>query len=91
MAKQWNTPPAMSIDPKKKYKARMETEKGTIVGTFQYMAPEVLQGSEADLRRCGVDGGLGGRRKRGRDTGYNGSDGSEPQPPPGCCDPRHDS
>jgi cyclophilin family peptidyl-prolyl cis-trans isomerase len=31
MPKQWNTPPAMQIDPKKKYKARMETEKGTIV------------------------------------------------------------
>jgi Tol biopolymer transport system component len=26
------------------------TEKGTIVGTFQYMAPEVLQGAEADPR-----------------------------------------
>src|SRR5215472_1461295 len=26
------------------------TEKGTIVGTFQYMAPEVLQGTEADPR-----------------------------------------
>lgn len=31
MAKQWNTPPAMAIDPKKKYKARMETDKGTMV------------------------------------------------------------
>jgi cyclophilin family peptidyl-prolyl cis-trans isomerase len=31
MAKQWNTPPAMQIDPKKKYKARMETDKGTMV------------------------------------------------------------
>ncbi len=31
MTKKWNTPPAMQIDPKKKYKARMETDKGTMV------------------------------------------------------------
>jgi cyclophilin family peptidyl-prolyl cis-trans isomerase len=31
MAKQWSTPPAMMIDPAKKYKARMETDKGTMV------------------------------------------------------------
>ena len=31
MAKQWSTPPAMKIDPKKQYKARMETDKGTMV------------------------------------------------------------
>jgi len=32
MAKQWNTPPAMVIDPKKKkYKAHMKTDKGTMV------------------------------------------------------------
>ena len=31
MAKQWSNPPAMQIDPKKNYKAHMETEKGTMV------------------------------------------------------------
>ena len=31
MAKQWTTPPAMQIDPKKQYKASMETDKGTMV------------------------------------------------------------
>jgi len=31
MAKQWTTPPAMQIDPKKNYRARMETENGTMV------------------------------------------------------------
>ena len=31
MPKQWPTAPAMQIDPKKKYKARMETDKGTMV------------------------------------------------------------
>ena len=31
MAKQWSTPPAMQIDEKKKYKAHMETDKGTMV------------------------------------------------------------
>jgi len=31
MAKQWSTPPAMQIDPQKKYKASMETDKGTMV------------------------------------------------------------
>ena len=29
--KQWNTPPQMSIDTKKKYSATVETDKGTIV------------------------------------------------------------
>ncbi|MCA2000476.1 MAG: peptidylprolyl isomerase [Chloroflexi bacterium] len=31
MIKQWNTPPAMQIDPAKKYQARMETDKGAMV------------------------------------------------------------
>lgn len=31
MAKQWSTPPKMEIDPKKKYQARMQTDKGTMV------------------------------------------------------------
>ena len=31
MAKQWTTPPEMQIDPKKTYKASMETDKGTMV------------------------------------------------------------
>ncbi len=31
MAKQWTTPPAMQIDPKKQYKAHMETDMGTMV------------------------------------------------------------
>jgi cyclophilin family peptidyl-prolyl cis-trans isomerase len=31
MPKQWNTAPAMQIDAKKKYKAHVETDKGTMV------------------------------------------------------------
>ncbi len=43
MAKQWNTPPAMQIDPKKKYKARMETDKGTmVIELFADKAPKTV-------------------------------------------------
>jgi serine/threonine protein kinase len=44
------------------------TQKGTFVGTFQYMAPEVLQGAEADARSdifsfgCVIYEMLAGRR-----------------------------
>jgi len=31
MLKQWKTPPALQIDPKKQYKAHMKTDKGTLV------------------------------------------------------------
>jgi cyclophilin family peptidyl-prolyl cis-trans isomerase len=31
MAKQWNNPPELQIDPKKQYKAHMKTDKGTMV------------------------------------------------------------
>lgn len=31
MTKQWNNPPEMQIDQKKKYRARMETDNGTMV------------------------------------------------------------
>ena len=43
MAKQWNTPPEMQIDPKKKYKARMETDKGTmVIELFADKAPKTV-------------------------------------------------
>ena len=43
MAKQWKTPPAMEIDPKKEYKARMETDKGTmVIQLFADKAPRTV-------------------------------------------------
>jgi len=43
MAKQWNTPPAMAIDLKKKYKAHMETEKGMmVIELFADKAPKTV-------------------------------------------------
>ncbi len=43
MAKQWSTPPELKIDPKKKYKARMETDKGTMVfELFADKAPKTV-------------------------------------------------
>jgi len=43
MSKQWKNPPAMAIDPKKKYKARMETDKGTmVIELFAEKAPRTV-------------------------------------------------
>ena len=39
MPKQWNTAPAMQIDPKKKYKAHVETDKGTTSSSFLQIRP----------------------------------------------------
>lgn len=43
MAKQWKNPPEMQIDPKKKYKAHMETDKGTmVIELFADKAPRTV-------------------------------------------------
>jgi cyclophilin family peptidyl-prolyl cis-trans isomerase len=43
MPKQWKTPPAMVIDPKKKYKARMDTDKGVmVIELFADKAPKTV-------------------------------------------------
>jgi cyclophilin family peptidyl-prolyl cis-trans isomerase len=43
MAKQWSKPPEMQIDPAKNYKARMETDKGTmVIELFADKAPRTV-------------------------------------------------
>ena len=43
MAKQWPNPPEMQIDPKKNYKASMETDKGTmVIELFADKAPKTV-------------------------------------------------
>ncbi|MEN8172411.1 MAG: peptidylprolyl isomerase [Chloroflexota bacterium] len=43
MSKQWKTPPAMQIDPEKKYTIAMETSKGTInIELFPEYAPKTV-------------------------------------------------
>ena len=43
MAKQWNTPPAMQIDPDKSYQISMETTKGTIeIELYPQYAPKTV-------------------------------------------------
>lgn len=42
-AKQWSTPPAMAIDPKKQYRVTMETSKGTIeIQLYPEFAPKTV-------------------------------------------------
>ena len=43
MAKQWNSPPAMQIDPEKSYQISMETTKGTIeIDLYPQYAPKTV-------------------------------------------------
>jgi peptidyl-prolyl cis-trans isomerase B (cyclophilin B) len=43
MAKQWNSPPAMQIDPEKSYQVSMETTKGTIeIDLYPQYAPKTV-------------------------------------------------
>lgn len=43
MAQKWNSPPAMEIDPKKNYTARMETDKGEmVIELFADKAPKTV-------------------------------------------------
>ncbi len=43
MAKQWNSPPAMQIDPTKSYTVTMETNKGTItIDLYPQYAPKTV-------------------------------------------------
>lgn len=43
MAKQWKTPPAMQIDPKKNYRASIETSRGTIeLELYPQYAPKTV-------------------------------------------------
>jgi cyclophilin family peptidyl-prolyl cis-trans isomerase len=43
MAKQWNKPPQMNLDPAKKYQAIMETDKGNmVIDLFSDKAPKTV-------------------------------------------------
>ncbi len=43
MPQQWNAPPKMTIDPKKKYKAKMETDRGDLlIELFAGQAPKTV-------------------------------------------------
>ncbi len=43
MPKQWKNPPEMQIDPRKKYKASMDTDKGTmVIELFADKAPKTV-------------------------------------------------
>ncbi|MCP5094350.1 MAG: peptidylprolyl isomerase [Chloroflexi bacterium] len=57
MAKQWNSPPAMQIDPKKNYAVSMETNKGTIeIELFAQHAPKTVNNFVFLIREGYYDG-----------------------------------
>ncbi len=58
MAKQWTTPPALKIDPKKQYKACMETDKGTMVIDLFTHKPPLTVNNFVFLAREGYYDGI---------------------------------
>lgn len=57
MAKQWDTPPAMQIDPQKNYTVSMETTKGTIeIELFAEHAPKTVNNFVFLIRQKFYDG-----------------------------------
>jgi cyclophilin family peptidyl-prolyl cis-trans isomerase len=57
MPKQWKKPPEMQIDPKKKYKARMDTDKGTmVIELFADKAPNTVNNFVFLVREGYYDG-----------------------------------
>jgi len=59
--------PTMSI-PSMTAQAGPLTQQGTVVGTFQYVAPEVLQGRDADARKRCIRAGRGAVRDADREA-----------------------
>ena len=57
MAKKWATPPAMQVDPKKKYLVTMETSKGVIeIQLFPQSAPKTVNNFVFLIREGFYDG-----------------------------------
>lgn len=57
MAQQWSTPPAMEIDPKKNYRATIDTNKGTIeLELYSQDAPKTVNNFTFLARQGFYDG-----------------------------------